>query len=233
MTHTKADLVGIYRKRAKHYDFSANLYYLVGYRECAYRKKAVAALELQPGDTVVEIACGTGLNFPLYQSRIGPEGRVIGLDLNDAMLAQAAKRIDREGWSNVELLQADAGSYLFPEGADAVISTFAITLVPEFDDVIRRAAGALRPGGRLAILDFKRPDWAPLWLVRAFVGITAPFGVTLDLADRHPWESLERHLPGTRFRELYFGFSYLAVGRSAPAETRSAGAWRGVVSPSA
>jgi demethylmenaquinone methyltransferase/2-methoxy-6-polyprenyl-1,4-benzoquinol methylase len=214
MSATKSELVDLYRRRASNYDLTANLYYLIGYREWAYRKLAVAALELEPGATVVEIGCGTGLNFGLYQSRIGRDGRVIGIDLNDAMLAKAAERVDREGWKNVELVQADGASYRFPEGLDAAISTFAIALVPEFDEVIRNAAGALRPGGHLAVLDFKRPDSAPLWLVRALVAITAPFGVSLDLAERHPWESVERYLPGSCTSELYFGFSYLSVGQA-------------------
>lgn len=218
MAYTRADLTTLYRKRAGSYDVTANLYYLIGYREWAYRKRAVEALELKPKDTVVEIGCGTGLNFGLYQSRIGPDGRVIGIDLNDAMLEKAAERVEREGWKNVELVHADAASYRFPQGVDAAISTFAITLVPEFDEVIRNAARALRPGGRLAVLDFKRPDWAPLWLVNAFVAITAPFGVSLDLAERHPWESVERYLPGSCVSELYVGFSYLAVGRVASDE---------------
>ncbi len=86
-------IVDIYRKRAKHYDVSANLYYLIGFREYAYRRKAVAALKLQPGDTVVEIGCGTGLNFPLLQQAVGPEGRLIGVDLTDSMLEQARQRV--------------------------------------------------------------------------------------------------------------------------------------------
>ncbi|MFQ5527859.1 MAG: class I SAM-dependent methyltransferase [Thermoanaerobaculia bacterium] len=212
MAHTRADLISLYRKRAGNYNFTANLYYLIGYREWAYRKRAVRALGLRPGDTVVEIACGTGLNFGLYQELVGPQGKVIGVDLNDAMLAEAAKRVERNGWRNTELIHADAARFQFPEGPNAVISTYAITLVAEFDEVIRSGCEALSPGGRFAILDFKRAEWAPQWLVRAFVGITALFGVTLDLVDRHPWESLERYLPGTRFDELYLGFSYLAVG---------------------
>ncbi len=216
---TKSELVDLYRRRARNYDLTANLYYLIGYREWAYRKRAAEALELGLADTVVEIGCGTGLNFGLYQSRIGPDGRVIGIDLNDAMLAKAAERVEREGWKNVELVHADAASYRFPEGVDAVLSTFAITLVPEFDEVISNAARALRPGGCLAVLDFKRADWAPLWLVRAFAALTAPFGVSLDLAERHPWESVERYLPGSSVSELYFGFSYLAVGQAPSGES--------------
>lgn len=60
MALTRFELTALYRKRAKRYDWTANRYYLIGFREWAYRKKAVAALCLMRGDTVVEIGCGTG-----------------------------------------------------------------------------------------------------------------------------------------------------------------------------
>lgn len=58
---------------------------------------AVRALKLQPGDTVLELACGTGINFSLFQQYIGPTGQIIGVDLTDAMLDQAQKRVARQG----------------------------------------------------------------------------------------------------------------------------------------
>lgn len=70
----RSHIIKTYRKRAENYDFTANLYYLFGYREWAYRRLAVDALHLQSGDTVVELACGTGLNFPLYQQAVSPQG---------------------------------------------------------------------------------------------------------------------------------------------------------------
>lgn len=57
--NSKAEVADLYRKRAKRYDFTANLYYLIGLREWAYRKQAVEALNLQRGDTVVEIGLST------------------------------------------------------------------------------------------------------------------------------------------------------------------------------
>jgi len=60
MALTPEAVVDLYRRRARRYNLTANLYYLIGYREYAYRKRAVAALDLAPGDTVVEIGCGTG-----------------------------------------------------------------------------------------------------------------------------------------------------------------------------
>jgi len=127
----KEEILQLYRKRAKNYDISANLYYLLGIREQAYRKKAVKALNLHSGDTVVEIGCGTGLNFPLLQREVGSTGRIIGVDLTDHMLDQARKRVARKGWSNVELVQVDAAKYQFLQNASGIISTFAITLIPE------------------------------------------------------------------------------------------------------
>jgi len=208
------DVIGLYRKRAKRYDLTANLYYLIGFREWAYRKQAVAALNLQPGDTVVEIGCGTGLNFPLLQAAVGPQGQVIGVDLTDAMLAQASQRVERAGWSNVVLVHRDAGEYNFPEKVDGIISTFAITLAPGFDRIIKHGARALAPGKRFVILDFKEPYQLPDWLVKFAVFITRPFGVTRELAVRHPWESIEQYMTNTSFEEQFMGFTYISTGEA-------------------
>jgi demethylmenaquinone methyltransferase/2-methoxy-6-polyprenyl-1,4-benzoquinol methylase len=212
MAFSKTHIAHLYHRRAARYDFSANLYYLLGFREHAYRKKAVAALELNPGDTVVELGCGTGLNFPLLQRAVGPQGKIIGVDLTREMLSEANKRVKQHGWNNVRLVQADAAAYDFPQGIGGVLSTFALTLVPEYDAVIQRAAAALEPGKRCVVLDLKQPLQMPLWLVRLAVALTTPFGVSLDLAGRHPWESMEQHLEKVDFKEYYLGFAYIAVG---------------------
>jgi demethylmenaquinone methyltransferase/2-methoxy-6-polyprenyl-1,4-benzoquinol methylase len=210
---TKEQVVDIYRKRAKRYDFISNLYRLLGFRVPAYRKMAVKALNLHRGDTVVEIGCGTGLNFSLLREAVGPEGKVIGVDLTDSMLAEARTRVEDEGWSNVELVQTDAAQYQFPTRVDGIISTFAITLVPEFDEVIRNGSMALSPGKRWCVLDFKLPTRR---LGRTFVPLavflTRPYGVRIEMAERHPWESIDKYLTNTSLTELYMGMAYMAVG---------------------
>src|SRR5207245_1143064 len=111
---TREHLIETYRKKAKHYDVTSWLYPAPGYPHRAQRRQAVRALGLRAGDTVVDIACGTGLNFPLIEEAIGPGGRIVGVDLTDAMLACAQDRIATNGWSNVSLVQADAAGFDFP-----------------------------------------------------------------------------------------------------------------------
>ena len=213
MALNKERIAKLYKKRARNYNLSANLYYLIGIREHAYREMAVKALDLKPGDTAVEIGCGTGMNFGLIRDRVGPEGKIIGVDLTPEMLLEAQKRIEHNHWTNIELIQSDAADYHFPQRVDGIISTFAITLISEFDKIIKKGAAALFPGKRLVILDFKMPDSWPMWLIKFFVVLTRPFGVTLDLADRHPWESIEQYLDLVEFRTKYFGGIYMVAGQ--------------------
>ncbi|MBZ0292064.1 MAG: methyltransferase domain-containing protein [Anaerolineae bacterium] len=215
----KVNVVDTYRKRARNYDFTANLYYLIGFREWAYRKRAVAALNLSPGDTVVELGCGTGLNFALLQKAVGSTGKIIGVDLTDAMLSQARKRVAEQGWNNVELIQSDAAQYAFPPQVDGILSTFALSLVPEPDKVIESGAAALRPGKRWVVLDLKMPSNWLRHLTPIILPIVRPFAVTEALIDRQPWtiirQTMEDQLSHVQFDNLYLGFAFMISGQRA------------------
>ncbi|MHB1077749.1 MAG: hypothetical protein ABS89_02055 [Thiobacillus sp. SCN 63-1177] len=80
--------------------------------------------------------------------------------------------------------------------------------------VFARAADALVPDGCLVVLDFRQPENWPLWLVRLGVLITKPFGVSLDLAVRKPWEVLKKRFQRVTTNRLFGGFVYIAVGES-------------------
>lgn len=202
----------IYARTARGYDWAVRAFPLFGARMHRYRRAAVDALELRPGSTVVDLGCGTGLNLPLLEERVGPEGRVIGVDLTDEMLERARDRATRRGWSNVDWIRSDVADYEIPDGIDAVLSTFALTLSPAYDEVIGRVSRALRARGRLAILDLRHPDRWPEPLVRLAAWLNRPFAVTLDLGERHPWESVARHLDDVSYQEYYAGAIYLSVG---------------------
>lgn len=212
MALSKDETRDLYRKRAKRYDWSVLIFRLFGFNLDLYRRTTIESLALDPGDTVVEIGCGTGLNFEYVQSRIGPDGVLIGVDLTDAMLRVASERVARRGWTNVELVQSDVAGWRMPNGVDAFYSTLALTLVPEYDQVIRNAARALRLRGRVAVFDLKQPMTWPMWLVRLAAWLNKPFGVSMELADRQPWESIRNYLTEVRFEEFYFGALYLSVG---------------------
>jgi len=213
MALNKNQIIHLYRKRAANYDWSANLYYLIGLREFKYRKLAAQLLRLKPGDTVVEIACGTGLNFPFLVKLVGPEGKVIGVDLTDKMLEQAKARVTKNNWTNVELVHMDAYRYSFPDKVNGIISTFAITLIPEYEEIIRRGAEALGPDGCMVIADLRKPDRWPLWFVKLMVCITRPFGTSLDIAERKPWLAMENNFGNIRHLNRFGGFVFITTGK--------------------
>lgn len=209
-------LIEIYRKKAKYYDITSRFAPVPGYPVRAQRRQAVAALDLRAGDTVVDIACGTGLNFPLIEQAIGPDGRIIGVDLTDAMLARAQQRIAKNGWRNVSLVQADAAEFEFPTAVDAILSTYAMTQVPQSAAVIAHGAAALAGGGRLVVLDVKVPADAPRWLMRLGTAIARPFASIDQWVSRRPWDAIrgamQEELDELTWTELFFGTAFLAAG---------------------
>jgi ubiquinone/menaquinone biosynthesis C-methylase UbiE len=216
----RGHLIEVYRKRAKHYDITSRFCPVPGFPVRTQRLRAVQALRLRPGDSVVDIACGTGLNFPLIEEVIGPDGRIVGVDLTDAMLAQAQHRIETKGWSNISLVQADAADFDFPTEVDAILSTYALTQVPECAEVIAHGAAALCGGGRWVVLDLKVPANAPRWLARLGTAVVRPFASIDEWIMRRPWEAIraamQEELTDLSWTELFFGTAFLAAGSRRP-----------------
>jgi demethylmenaquinone methyltransferase/2-methoxy-6-polyprenyl-1,4-benzoquinol methylase len=212
----RARLIRTYRKRAGHYDVTSRLSPVPGYPQTAQRLRAVRELRLHAGDSVVEVACGTGLNFALIEEAIGPTGRIIGVDLTDAMLARAQMRVMSRGWSNVGLVQSDAAEFAFPEGIDAILSTYALTQVPECDRVIGHGAASLVPGGRWVVLDLKLPDRTPEWMRRLGVALVPTAGALDEWSRSRPWEriraAMQDALDDPSWDELSLGTAFLAAG---------------------
>ena len=219
-TRERERLIKIYRKKAKHYDITSRLYPAPGYPQRAQRLRAVQALGLRAGDSVIDIACGTGLNFPLIEEVIGPDGRIVGVDLTDAMLARAQNRIETNGWSNISLVQADAADFDFPTEVDAILSTYALSQVPECAEVIAHGAAALSGGGRWVVLDLKVPDNTPRWLAQLGTAIVRPFASIDEWIMRRPWEAvraaMQEELADCSWTELVCGSAFLAIGSRGP-----------------
>jgi SAM-dependent methyltransferase len=118
----------------------------------------VFAADLRPGETVVDLGSGAGLECFIASRLVGPEGRVVGVDMTDEMLAFASNAreqvAERLGYSNVRFERGLLESIPLPDGcADAVISNCVINLSPEKLRVLAEIRRVLKPGGRLVIAD--------------------------------------------------------------------------------
>lgn len=181
------------------------------------------------GKVVLDISCGTGRNFPFLVQRVGPRGRVIGVDYSRGMLDVARARVERAGWRNVELEQDDAAKLRTIESlVDAVVSVWCMGIVHDLDAALYRAVDVLRPRGRIAIMDFDRarPDHG--WLhcffpVYSRVLQWAGIDSAEDLDDdrlREKWKSgrqiLERRIDHLE-EERYLGGGGMILSGIAPA----------------
>jgi SAM-dependent methyltransferase len=120
------------------------------------RQLVMSALDVQPGEDVVDVGCGPGFCLTELAERAGAAGSVTGIDSASAMLAAAAKRAERH--DNVSFHQADATSLPVPDSAfDALLSVQVLEYVPDIDSAIAEFHRVLRPGGRAVIWDV---DWA-------------------------------------------------------------------------
>lgn len=186
----------------------------------SWRVRAADALDLTPGDTVVEMGVGTGANLPHLRERVGESGRVVGIDLTRGMLDVARRRVAHAGWENVDLVRADARSPPVHGPVDAVLGSFVAGMFESPERVITQWLQLLDEEATVALLDASRSDRrlaAPLNLgFRAFVRLTTPRGAPKSGGDREP--------PVARLKSrIAAADRALAAGTATHAEIRLAG----------
>ena len=166
-------------------------------------RRAAAERVARPGDTVVEMGCGTGANLPYLRERVGPAGRVVGVDLAGPPLRRARDRVDHD---DVAVVRGDATDLPVAASAvDAVLGTFVCGLFDDPGAVVDRCCDLVGPGGRVALMDAMatevavgRPFVPPF---RAFVAAGAPGSGPLDVLRApfgRPDEPLSRRVAASR-----------------------------------
>jgi ubiquinone/menaquinone biosynthesis C-methylase UbiE len=203
------------------YRLGAWAYDVVSMERLVYRpgrRAAIEALELNPGARVLDVGCGTGLNFPYVTAAVGTAGALVGVDASRAMLRAARQRIARDNWLNVTLVPGDAARLddLVAGEFDAVLFTYSLSVIGQWRTAWQHAWTLLRPGGRVAVADTALPlgPWrllSPLARLALFTG-----GVD---ASRQVWQQVLTNTERRTYRVMTGGHVHVAAGTKPPSTT--------------
>ena len=155
----KAGMVrGVFDSVASRYDLMNDL--MSGGIHRLWKRFTIELSAARPGQTVLDIAGGTGDLAARFSRLVGPEGKVILADINAAMLEVGRDRlIDKGATGNIEVVQADAQALPFEDNSiDCITIAFGLRNVTDKDMALRSMLRVLRPGGRLLVLEFSKPE---------------------------------------------------------------------------
>ncbi|TAK57223.1 MAG: methyltransferase domain-containing protein [Dehalococcoidia bacterium] len=196
----------------RQYRRNAVFYNLVDRPLRRVRRRAVAALQLRPGDTALDFGCGTGLSFDELERAVGRDGRIIGVDVSPDMLRRARARIAERGWTNVTLIESSADAVeLEPASVDGVICFYTHDIMNS-REALERAVAALRRGGRIVTAGVKRASGAHGLVLNPVTRAYSSSAVTSLANFDRPWVHLEGLLGRLELEGRLWGTAYVARG---------------------
>jgi len=192
-----------YRRRAGVYDAELALFEPV-------RADAIALLQLRPGQTVLDVGCGTGLSLRMLHQQVGRTGRIVGIEQCPEMMAQARARVRENHWPHIELVCAPAATARVRGQADAALFHFTHDILRE-DAALDNVLAHVRPGARVVATGLQ---WAPPWALptNGFVMLAALHSVTSFEGLGHPWTKLALRLRDVQVEHALMGGIYIASG---------------------
>lgn len=182
----------------------------------------IRALQLRPGDTVLDTGCGTGLNHPLLREAVGPAGRIVGIDSSREMLDRSRARAARHGWANIEIVHADATTIGHatlndllsrgkrPESAVAVLFTYALSVMSDWPLAWRTGLSVCQPGEHLAVVDVAAPIGTAGIVFRPLARLAGYLGGA-DV-DARPWRAVEEDCSNLQAWSLRRGHIQVRAG---------------------
>jgi SAM-dependent methyltransferase len=176
------------------------------------REKAVQALQLSSGGQVLDLGCGSGGSFPYLVKAVGPTGRVVGVDISPESCINARRRIESNGWKNVDTIESSAQSVDLVGRYDGALM-FAAPDVYASDSALANILPYLKSHARIAIFGAKLSDGRLSKLLNPFfLFMCRKLSPCTPLPDAEPWGSLASRLEGLNVQELFFGSMFLAYG---------------------
>ena len=203
----------------RQYRFQRHIYDFTRTHYLFWRRRLIAELNPPDNATVVEVACGTGWNLLRIAKRY-PSARLYGFDISRAMLKTAATASQRNQITDrIQLAHGDATTFNLDEmfgiaKADRIFISYALSMIPDWEEAIERAVEQLAPGGSLRIVDFGRMDTMAAPPRAAFLSFLAHYNVTprrdLEVALR---SATHRHNLSMTFETAKAGYCVYAVIR--------------------
>lgn len=157
-----------------------------------YRAAAADALALDRGDTVVDLGCGTGANFPALRERVGPAGRVVGVDLTPELLDVARSRA--AAWDNVHVVRGDAARPPVAGPVDGVVASFLVGLLGDPAAAVETWTALVADGGRVVTLDAAPTDHAAGTLLNPLFGALVAAGAPPGSRTKRPARRLRERV---------------------------------------